>query len=67
MREGAALVNLEKGREGLFGVIQGTISIVEDADAIPELGVFLIMRSRVMRGMAKGRIREEQTLGLGRK
>jgi hypothetical protein len=36
-----AFVHPENGRKCLLGVIQRTIAVVENADAVPELGIFL--------------------------
>jgi hypothetical protein len=38
---GPTFVHAKHGREGLFGVVEGAVSVVEDADAIPQLGVLL--------------------------
>ena len=34
-------VHSEDGGKSLLGVIQGAIAVVEDADAVPELGILL--------------------------
>ena len=34
-------VHAENGGEGLFCVVEGTVAVIEDADAVPELGILL--------------------------
>lgn len=49
-KDTCTLIHPEDRSKGLFGMIQGSITVVENTDAIPQLGIILRGVAREVRG-----------------